>query len=401
MSRVHTTLRQTVRDWSSRGASERQACYGLVIDRMLRLFSMNADITSPSISDPRHELLIPANAESARALPSISMPIASNSYVPSWYDAWQRAFRVADRSDITVLNPGSGLSRLTWELARLGFRSIGNEFSYYMLLVAYLVLNQTSGVEQHTLFPWIMQTQNVLIDEHRCRSVQIPDVDTTQLPSTMGGFSMLAGDFIDIFPADQQEPHHHHPPTDASDDECCHDHHHHDDDFDRFSAICTVFFIDCANNIIEFVRTISRRLEPGGFWMNCGPLLYHFSDMPHELSVELTLQEVLELLPCFGLRLLELRLDHRCEYLTDPSSMMHRYYSSCFFVCQKVVPPMIQQHFPRVPALDGEPAELQYMHDWELRSPEEISAFIQAQRPILMNWARKLLRDSGTLQLLD
>jgi carnosine N-methyltransferase len=42
--------------------------------------------------------------------------------------------------------------------------------------------------------------------------------------------------------------------------------------------VVTCFFIDCANNIIEFIETIFRILKPGGSWINLGPLLYHFSE---------------------------------------------------------------------------------------------------------------------------
>jgi len=47
----------------------------------------------------------------------------------------------ASRASVRVLTPGCGLARLTWEIAREGFVSQGNEFSYFMLLASYVILN--------------------------------------------------------------------------------------------------------------------------------------------------------------------------------------------------------------------------------------------------------------------
>lgn len=37
--------------------------------------------------------------------------------------------------------------------------------------------------------------------------------------------------------------------------------------------------------------------------MNIGPLLWHYSDLPNEVQVELSLEEVMDLLPKFGFKL--------------------------------------------------------------------------------------------------
>ena len=36
----------------------------------------------------------------------------------------------------------------------------------------------------------------------------------------------------------------------------------------------TVFFIDTAHNIIDYIETISKILKPGGVWINLGNDLY-------------------------------------------------------------------------------------------------------------------------------
>ena len=59
------------------------------------------------------------------------------------------------RNNSRVLIPGSGLGRLVWESAFLGFDAQGNEFSYFMLLASFLLLNgyqQTISFLAHLSF---------------------------------------------------------------------------------------------------------------------------------------------------------------------------------------------------------------------------------------------------------
>lgn len=71
-------------------------------------------------------------------------------------------------------------------------------------------------------------------------------------------------------------------------------------DEDYWECIATCFFIDCANNIIEFIEVIKKILKPGGIWVNLGPLLYHFSDVPQEGSIEPTYEDLLEIIRSLG-----------------------------------------------------------------------------------------------------
>ena len=57
--------------------------------------------------------------------------------------------------------------------------------------------------------------------------------------------------------------------------------------------VATCFFIDTAHNIVEYLQTIYAILKKGGLWVNVGPLLYHYSEMAGETSIELTWEEVL------------------------------------------------------------------------------------------------------------
>jgi carnosine N-methyltransferase len=56
--------------------------------------------------------------------------------------------------------------------------------------------------------------------------------------------------------------------------------------------VASCFFIDTANNVIAYIKTIYNTLKKGGIWVNLGPLLYHYADMPNEVSIELSWEEL-------------------------------------------------------------------------------------------------------------
>jgi carnosine N-methyltransferase len=68
----------------------------------------------------------------------------------------------------------------------------------------------------------------------------------------------------------------------------------------QWDSIITCYFIDTANNIIEYIETIHNILRPGGVWINFGPLLYHYSEMENECSIELSWDEVKFSIEKFG-----------------------------------------------------------------------------------------------------
>jgi len=71
----------------------------------------------------------------------------------------------------------------------------------------------------------------------------------------------------------------------------------------HWDCIATCFFIDCANNVVQFIETIYKILKPGGVWINLGPLLYHFSDLPNEESIEPSYDAIRDVILGFGFQL--------------------------------------------------------------------------------------------------
>ena len=100
--------------------------------------------------------------------------------------------------------------------------------------------------------------------------------------------------------------------------------------------VCSCYFLDCSNNVLETLRTISYLLKPGGHWLHFGPLLYHYSDMPSELSVELTYDELKGSLPAFGLKLLQEKTNRQSGYCVDERSMQRGYFYCVELTCVKV-----------------------------------------------------------------
>jgi len=364
MSKVRSTIRQCVRDWSQEGEAERAACYGPILAELEQLY--------PSMDD---------------------------------------------RKGVRVLVPGSGLGRLVWEVAHRGFEAQGNEFSYFMLLCSFLILNCCKERNIFTIYPYVHESKNLVNVDDQLRSVSIPDANPSLLPA-QGNLSMAAGDWMDIF-SDLPSTYIHGaferklqrqrkererqirmqrryeerkrveqaaagkqsaaaagassasasaaaaasptPATPATATSTIDD----EDPIDDFipdpprsssssadpsssslsssssnanswDVFASCYFIDCANSILEFIRTIAYILKPGGYWLNFGPLLYHYSDMVGEVSVELCWEEIRAAMPHFGLRLLKEALFQPSSYTSDERSMLRQQYFCVSCTVQKV-----------------------------------------------------------------
>ena len=265
MEKVMSTLKQCMRDWSAEGARERGLCYGPLLKELKKRF-------------PR---------------PSLST---------------------------RVLVPGCGLARLVWEVANAGYHAQGNEFSYFMLLCSFVILNRSPRPECHTVHPFVTQSNNTRSRGDQLRSVRFPDVNASQLAD--GALSMVAGDFQEVY----------------------------EKQVEQWDCLCTCFFIDTANNIIEYIRLISSLLKVGGYWINFGPLLYHYSGMNGEISVELTWDEVKACFAHYGLRLVQEEHRRPATYCQNTRGMMKTEYSCVFSTCVKESKTPVESPAPRYAA---------------------------------------------------
>ena len=126
--KVRTVLRQFVRDWADEGAEERRSQYGCLLEALQKYIPLPKAAKGQQVRKPR------------------------------------------------VLAPGSGLARLPFECARLGYAAQGNEFSYHMLQGSKWVLNETTTDHTHTVFPFLLNLENRRDIGDHLRGVCIPDV---------------------------------------------------------------------------------------------------------------------------------------------------------------------------------------------------------------------------------
>ncbi|XP_015522769.1 carnosine N-methyltransferase [Neodiprion pinetum] len=208
-------------------------------------------------------------------------------------------------SEVQVLVPGAGLGRLAYEIARRGYTCQGNEFSLFMLFASHFVLNKCRGTNTYQVHPWVHQYMNNLKPEHQTHAVLFPDVNPSDLPEN-AQFSMAAGDFLEVYTEDN-----------------------------HWDCVATCFFIDCANNVVQFIETIYKILKPGGVWINLGPLLYHFSDIPMEDSIEPSYEAVREVIMGLGFRMEREDTHVKTRYAQNTNSMLQYEYNSVYFVCRK------------------------------------------------------------------
>jgi len=256
VSKVRSTLRQFVRDWAKEGQEERDLSYGKIIKEFMTYF--------PEFINPE------------------------------------------TGKKVSVLHPGAGLGRLVYELAKLGYKSQGNEFSFFMLLTSNFILNEVSKIEEFELQPYIHTFSNIQEENQPFAKILIPDeCPCDSLPADCD-FSMVAGEFVEVYSSQN-------------------------DDWD---SVITCFFIDTANNIIQYIETIAKIIKPGGVWINFGPLLYHYSDMENECSIELSWEELKHVITRFGFEIKRESFE-RSKYTPDRKSMMEVNYNCIFFTAVK------------------------------------------------------------------
>ena len=305
--KASSTIRQLYRDWSTEGATERDACYTPIVQTL--------------------------NTEFA--------------HIP-----------IARRGTIKVLVPGAGLGRLPFEICKAGYAVEGNEISYHQIILSNHILNHTSSAAQYPLYPWALGFSNHLRRSDQLQRVLVPDVHPgTALSEASAGMDVHAFDRLSMSSADfcvaYKEKGH----------------------MNVFDAVATVFFIDTAPNFIAYVETVRNCLRDGGLWINLGPLLWHFESdppgthgkthddamqkdsssqildaaAPHMQenvrenlgigeagSVELTDEEVKELLNHFGFRIERETCGTEMGYVQNPQSMLRSLYRPSFWVARKI-----------------------------------------------------------------
>ncbi|KAF8515345.1 N2227-like protein-domain-containing protein [Hysterangium stoloniferum] len=249
LERVRDALKQIVREWSSEGADERAQTFSPIMDVFKK--------------------------------------------VP-----------LAVREETTVLVPGSGLGRLAWEIASMGFATTSNELSPYMNLIFQFLTSRstTLHVNQHAVHPYAYWFSHQRSNASLFRAVQFPDV----LPSIspVSRLTHKESDFLKLSSV-----------------------------HDGFDYIVTHFFIDTSPNIVTTLEKIHSLLKVGGTWINLGPLLWMGGG---QTTMELSLEEVFALSDVVGFDIqLDSRQTVRSEYTRDDKAMMLWIYEAEFWTATK------------------------------------------------------------------
>eukprot|EP00929_Paragymnodinium_shiwhaense_P088212 TRINITY_DN48481_c0_g1_i1.p1 TRINITY_DN48481_c0_g1~~TRINITY_DN48481_c0_g1_i1.p1 ORF type:complete len:429 (+),score=95.45 TRINITY_DN48481_c0_g1_i1:82-1368(+) len=258
-SKVKSTLRQFVRDWAVEGEAERQTSYQPLIDAVRKYLPL----PKPSRKNPAPE-------------------------VPK------------------VLCPGSGLGRLPFDLARVGYEAQGNEFSYHMLLGSFMLLNCSQKAHQWAIYPFVLSNTNRKGRKDHLTKITIPDVlPQAMMSSHTWRFSMAAGEFVQVYAGQKA----------------------------YWDAVVSCFFLDTAKNIFLYIRTLADIIKPGGYLINLGPLLYHFAEVSSEISIELSWEEVKPALEKY----FEIVEEERrvANYTINPEGMMRVRYNCLFWVARR------------------------------------------------------------------
>ncbi|KAJ3978834.1 N2227-like protein-domain-containing protein [Lentinula detonsa] len=275
LSRIRESLKHFVRDWSNAGIVERS----VIFEPILSVFSM---LSAPA------------------------------------------------RSQHRVLFPGSGLSRLAYEVSQLGYDVTACELSAYMNGAFRFLLDpeMTKTVNQHEIHPyahWWSHSRNAT---DLFRGIRFPDAIPHLAADGTAGLHLKEGNFLEL------------DVTNSSANSTSRT-------TEGYDFVVTLFFIDTSVNIIHTLEHIHRLLKPGGTWVNLGPLLWCSSA---QARLELTLEEVFNVMDVVGFSIVGGRNGNddeepncmkrrtiSCEYTHDDKAMMRWIYEAEFWVARKAI----------------------------------------------------------------
>ena len=101
---------------------------------------------------------------------------------------------------------------------------------------------------------------------------------------------------------------------------------------DEFDIICTLYFIDTAQNFLDYIDCLKKILKKNGLWINIGPL--HWM-MDQYQSFHLSFDEVMDCLEQSDFIIERKEIINECSYVPSENSTFPLTYKNCFFVVRK------------------------------------------------------------------
>ncbi|MCJ1231237.1 hypothetical protein MMC12_007914 [Toensbergia leucococca] len=316
-----------------------------ILETALRSFGLKHNPTDPSLE--WHGSATPSDMDKARTTirqlyrdwSAEGAEERRTCYGPVLTDLSHEFKSVRDKATVKVLLPGAGLGRLAFEFCKLGYAVEGNEISCHQLLASSWILNDTQRAEQFDLYPFALAFSNHVTRDDQLKVVKVPDVhpksemENVSKEMQIHAFermSMTAADFVILYGDEVHK--------------------------DIFDAVVTVFFIDTARNVLQYIEVARNCLKDGGVWINLGPLLWHFAEQGYTKdrdgkaeaprkhigieeagSVELTDEEVLMLIERMGFDVEKHEIkSQESGYIQNPESMLQNLYRMSHWVARKV-----------------------------------------------------------------
>ncbi|MCJ1308722.1 hypothetical protein MMC25_002376 [Agyrium rufum] len=237
-----------------------------------------------------------------------------------------------------ILVPGFGVGGILDSLRRSKFIVDGNETSIHQIMCYDWVRNCNNFDTPFVVHPFAYNFSNNLTVEQQTSGFSIcqpePMFGSENKRNSSKNNTISEGDFVTLYGSKAKA--------------------------DTYDAVVTVFFIDTAQDVMQYVETVRNCLKTGGVWINAGPLLWHHensksrasntavrdhlrSDNDHgdyregnTGSVELTEEEVCLLVEDMGFTLKEREiLGSPTGYVQNPDSMFQSLYKISYWVARK------------------------------------------------------------------
>lgn len=239
-----------------------------------------------------------------------------------------------EKNEIEILIPGLGLGRLMFELIMKGYKCQGNEINLHMVVTSHFFLNLVTENNKFDIYPYITRFNNKRSRDSQTRKVQVPDICPYELlneDSTSSNqqnlMSVTIGSFIDIYGpnnSDQIFPLKFYNLNNWQTRQY---------NTRKFHCLISCFFLDTSPNILEYLVTINNTLKMNGYWINFGPLLWHFEN---DISLELTRQDLVEVIKKLGFKFIHQESGIETMYGADSDSIGGYLYKCDFWVLQKI-----------------------------------------------------------------
>jgi carnosine N-methyltransferase len=116
-----------------------------------------------------------------------------------------------------------------------GFTCQGNEYSLYMLMASNFILNHVRQPLSFSIYPWMHQFSNMPSRDAQTHQILIPDVLVISGVPQTADFSMVAGDFNEVYRDPEQ--------------------------LGAWDCIITCFFLDTNKNMFDYAKSIHDTLK--------------------------------------------------------------------------------------------------------------------------------------------